>query len=136
MELQEIRQADKKVLRSFGFVMAGAFAVIAILLFWKQRAAAPWMAGGVALFGGLGLIAPVILKPIYIVWMTFAHYLSFVMTYVILTVFFYIVLTPVGLLMRVFGKDLLAKKFPGGKETYWVPSESYPDDIERYSKPY
>jgi hypothetical protein len=136
MELKEIRKAGKKTLRSFGFVMAGAFTVIAILLFWKQRAAAPWMAGGAALFGGLGLLAPIILKPIYIVWMTFAHYLSFVMTYVILTLFYYIILTPVGLLMRLFGKDLLAKKFPGGKDSYWVPAQSYPDDTERYSKPY
>ena len=136
MDLKEIKKADKKALRNFGFVMAGAFGIIAALLFWKQRAAAPWMAGGFALFGGLGLIAPIVLKPIYIVWMTFAHYLSFVMTYVILTLFYYIILTPVGLLMRLFGKDLLAKRFPGGKDTYWVPAQVYPDEIERYSKPY
>ena len=136
MELKEIRKADRKALRSFGLVMAGAFAVIALVLFWKQRAAAPWMTGGAVLFGGLGLMLPVVLKPIYIVWMTLAHYMSFVMTYVILTLFFYLILTPVGLVMRLFGKDLLATRFPGKPETYWIPAQVYPDDIDRYSKPY
>jgi len=136
MDLKEIRHADRKALRSFGFVMAGALAVIALVLLWKQRAGAPWLAGGAVIFGGLGLMLPMALKPVYIVWMTFAHYLSFVMTYVILTLFFYLILSPVGLIMRLFGKDILATRFPGKTETYWIPAQVYSDDTERYSKPY
>ncbi len=136
MEPNEIRQANTAILRKFGLVMAIPLAIIGAVLLWKENGAAMYLFILAGLFAVSGLLLPHLLKPVYIVWMTFAFYMGMVMTYVLLTLFFFVALTPVSLAMRLLGKDLLKQKFPGNDETYWVPADEYPDDIERYSKPY
>ncbi|MEW5795018.1 MAG: SxtJ family membrane protein [Candidatus Zixiibacteriota bacterium] len=133
---RDFLQADTKTLRRFGLVMAVPLLIIAAILYWKGYASTPWWAGVAGLFGLLGLALPIVLKPVYIVWMTFAYYLSFVMTFVILTLFFFLVMTPAGLIMRLFGKDPMDRRFPGVRDSYWVSSQTYENTIERYSKPY
>ena len=62
------------------------------------------------MFIGLGLVVPVMLKPLYFVWMTFAAILGWVMTRVILSIVFYLIITPIGLVTRIIGEDFLALK--------------------------
>jgi hypothetical protein len=66
-----------------------------------------------------------VLKPAHTVWMGLALVLGFVMTRVILTLMYYLVFTPVGLLMRALGRDPMQRKL--GAESYWIVKE-YPDD--------
>jgi hypothetical protein len=132
----EFRQAGSAKLRSFGLIMAIPLIIVAALLFWKSRAAAPYWAGAAALMALLGLVLPRVLKPLYVVWMTFAYYLSFVMTYIILTLFYFVAVTPAGLIMRLFGKDPMNRRFPGKEASYWVPAQVHENTVERYSKPY
>jgi hypothetical protein len=58
-----------------------------------------------------------------------------VITYVVLCVAFYLVITPIGLLLRVMGKDLLEKKVPSDQESYWVAVEA-DGPATRPEKPY
>jgi hypothetical protein len=132
----EFRQAGSAKLRSFGLIMAIPLIIVAALLFWKSRAAAPYWAGAAALMALLGLVLPRVLKPLYVVWMTFAYYLSFVMTYIILTLFYFVAVTPAGLIMRLFGKDPMNRRFPGKEASYWVQAQVHENTVERYSKPY
>lgn len=136
MELKKLFKTDSRTLRNYGLTMAVPLLIIAAVLFWKDRPAAPYFLVLSGLFGLLGLAVPRILKPVYIAWMTFAYYLSYVMTYVILTLFFYIIMTPTALVIRLLGKDLLSRKFPDTRESCWKAAQTYDDDIERYSKPY
>ncbi len=136
MELRNLAKADRTTLRKYGLTMAVPLLFIAAILFWKGKPSAPYFLALSVLSAVLGLTLPRALKQVYIAWMAFAYYLSFVMTYVILTVFFYLIMTPVGLVMRAAGKDLLSRKFPDGRESFWIPAHKYDDDIERYSKPY
>jgi len=133
---KDFRQADAETLRRFGLIMAVPLILIAAILYWKSRNAAIYWAGAAVLFAALGLLVPRVLKAVYIAWMTFAYYLSIVMTFVVLTLFFFGFMTPAGLLMRLFGKDPMARRFPGDKDSYWVSSQTYENSIERYSKPY
>jgi len=133
---KNITHADKKALRNFGLIIAVPLAVIAVILFWKGNGAGYYWSGAAVVLALLGLLAPVILKPLYVIWMTFAFVLSIVMTYVLLTLFFFLVMTPVSLVMKLLGKDLLNRKFPGNQTTYWVDAQVYDKTIERYSKPY
>ena len=66
-----------------------------------------------------GLVIPIILKPIFFLWMVFASILGFIMTRVILSLLFFIILTPIGLILRLFGKQLLVLKWDESKSTYW-----------------
>jgi hypothetical protein len=131
---EQLRKTIRE-LRRFGFVMTIPLLVIGILLVWRGRASAPYFIGLAVLFLLAALVFPSGLRPVERAWMALARVLSIVMTYVILTLTFYLIITPVGLILRVFGKDLLQKKFESVKTSYWIPVE--PDGpCSRHDKPY
>ena len=122
MLLAEIKsiKGTKPELRKFGLTIGIFLLVIAGFLFWKQRPSFPYFAyigGGFAL---LGLAAPIILKPIYKVWMSFAVVMGFVMTRVILTVLYFGMFTPIALLTKLLSKDLLDQRLDKNAASYWV----------------
>ena len=115
---------SKKELRSFGLVMTTAFGIIAGLLYWKGGETAAYLfAGLAALFLLPALLFPAVLRIPEKLWMKLAYYLSIVSSTILLGITFYLVLTPIGLVMRMFGKDLLALKRKDMGESYWVPVE-------------
>ncbi|HCV43896.1 MAG TPA: hypothetical protein DGH68_10470 [Bacteroidetes bacterium] len=89
---------------------------------WQQgleSSAWKWFIGvGAGLFG-LSHIAYPVMKPIHFAWMRFSQVLAWISTRVILSIFFYLVITPMGLLMRLLGKDLLDKKIDRSAKSYW-----------------
>lgn len=111
-----------RALRRYGFVMAGAFGVISAFLWWKSSAATLYVFGIASFFAILAVVAPKLLGPVEKVWMAFAEKLSIVMTTLILTIAYYLVITPIGLLLRIMGKDLLNIK-KSQKPTFWQPVE-------------
>jgi hypothetical protein len=114
----------QRELRKFGLVMAAALAVVAALLLWRHRPAWPYLAGAAVVLGVLGLAAPGLLRPFEKAWMTFAGWLSVVMTYVVLTLAYVLVVTPLGLLRRLGGRDPLRLKLDRKAPSYWVPVET------------
>lgn len=137
--LQEWHELDtgRKALRSFGFVVGGVFVGIALFMLWRKA----WLPGtAVYLLGGvggmlslLGGIAPMLLRPVYRVWMLLAVVLGFVMTRVLLTLVFVLAILPIGLLRRLAGADDMRRR-PAA--TYWLPYLSAPPSKERLEKYY
>lgn len=121
-------QTDRKVLRSFGFVMAGASFVIGAWIHWKNNFEASTTVDVLAIvFAGfllLALVAPKLLAPLEWVWMKLAHVLGFIMTRVLLTLVFFLAVTPIGLIFKGLRKDLLGKRFHAKAESYWIEPES------------
>ena len=68
------------------------------------------------------------------VWMKFAEVLSWVMTRVLLSIFFFLVLTPTGLVMRLFGRAPLDLAWKDGRPTYWIDKPETEHTVERYEK--
>ncbi len=83
-----------------------------------------------------GYLLPAILRPLYVPWMLLAAVLGWVMTRVLLTLTFYVMITPIGLLRRIFGHDSLNRKFPGEQESYWEPWEEPEGGHTRHYKPF
>ena len=81
-----------------------------------------------------GLFLTSILRPIYVVWMKFAYILVWINMRVILGLFFYVVLTPVGLVFRLLGKDLIDQKIDRAAPTYWKRREPQRLDASRYER--
>ena len=114
-------KTDKKTLRKFGITMAIAFmAIAALLLIIKHRNIFPKAAIISAIFLFPALIAPRILKPIYIIWMKLAFVLSWVNTRLILCTIFYLVFTPVSIFLKLLRKDLLDRKIDRQRQSYWI----------------
>lgn len=84
----------------------------------------------------LGLTVPMLLKPVYRVWMALAVVLGFIMTRVILTIVYYLIITPIGLLMRVFGKDPMQRRLDPDAPSYWIKKTYTDASKERLEKYY
>ena len=114
---------DKKTLRKFGIMMGVAFLVISLLLILRHKYNGFITIIFSAIFFIFGFLFPGFLKPIYIIWMRFAFILSWINTRLILIIMFYLVFTPVGLVMKLFGVDLLDRKIEKEKGSYWIKKE-------------
>ena len=122
IDLHADRPKTERELRKFGIVMAGAFAVVALILWVKSISYFP-LAGAIsALFLLLGIGLPMTLRPVEYVWMKIAMLIGAVMTRVILSAVFLLAVTPIGIVMRLVGKDPLRLKHTA-KESYWIDAD-------------
>jgi len=117
-EIKNIKSA-KNDIRKFGVTIGLFLMILAGYLFWRGRDAFEIvLVSGIALCV-LGLAIPTVLKPIYWIWMILAVILGWIMTRVILSLLFYIMITPIGLLSRLSGNRFLDLKWDKSKDTYW-----------------
>ena len=121
-------------LRKFGLTFAAVCTVIAGIMAYKQNPRWPIAGGGTLLFLAAGLLVPTALRWFYVAWMKFAFILGWINTRILLGVFFYIILTPGSLLLRLFGKDLLEEKLDRSAPSYWKKREPVPFDAARYER--
>lgn len=114
--------------RSFGVTVGAVLCGIALLLAWRGRVGRAELLGaiGVVLFT-LGRLAPSLLKYPSDAWWTLAAVLGWINARVLLSLLFFLVLTPVGLVWRLTGKDPLARN-----RASWRGWSNYP---ERYRNP-
>jgi hypothetical protein len=131
--IEKIETTTKK-LRNFGVLFAVVGGLASAWGAWHGSAAWAWWLGGGVLFLLAGIAAPGILKPVYLAWMTFAFLLGWINTRVILGLFFYCVMTPVGLVLRLTGKDLLEEKLDRTARSYWRKRERRPVEPGRYER--
>ena len=119
-------------LRKFGLVVGAAFFVLGGILRWRGsgNAALVLWAIGAALVG-LGLLLPALLGPVYRAWMGLAILLSRVTTPIIMGVLYFLVMTPMGWLLRGFGHRPLEHGRKGREIWITRPAESRRGDMER-----
>jgi len=130
-----IPELDRKGLREFGLVTGGVVAGLFGLFFpWLLERSWPlWPWIVFAVLGTWGLVAPMSLQPVYRTWMRFGLMLSKVMTPLIMGIVFFLVITPFAIVLKLFGKDPMARKFDDS-DSYRVPTEKAPP--ENLEKPY
>tara|TARA_B100001250_G_scaffold411494_1_gene440282 strand:+ start:3377 stop:3790 length:414 start_codon:yes stop_codon:yes gene_type:complete len=132
-EIKKIK-TSKKDIRNFGITIGIVLLVIAGLLFYKEKDSFQifiYLSGS---FFGLGIIFPVLLRPIYISWMIFSIVLGWFMTKLILSLIFYLVITPIGLILKIIGKDLLELKKQEVNESFWNLRNSEFQQNQNYEK--
>ena len=109
--------------REFGLVFCGFFTLLAVLAWWRASLLLPYWLAASAVFACAALAAPRILHPLNVLWFRFGLLLHAVINPLVLGVMFYLVITPVGLLMRIFGARPLHLKFDRDAESYWIPRD-------------
>lgn len=132
-EIKQKKPGKKE--RDFGILMAVVLTAIALLFYWRGKSAPlPYLLAIAGFFFAAAVIYPLILNPIYRVWMAFSAVIGWVNTRILMLVFFFVVITPIALLMRLFGRDVLKLKFSRKKNTYWVKKKRkrvLPEQYER-----
>jgi hypothetical protein len=134
--IEEIRniKSSKRDVRKFAIIVGLLLLLMSGFLLWKEKTSFQLILiiGIILLAGGVAL--PTIFKPIYWVWMVFAAILSWVMTRVILSVVFFLALTPTGLISRMCGKQFLELKWDNSEDTYWDYRSADKNNLESYEK--
>ena len=132
-EIKKIKN-EKSDFRKFGITIGLFLVVIAGFLFWRGKE--PFeilLVSGLALCL-LGLTIPILLKPVYWIWMILAVILGWIMTRVILRLLFYIVITPIGILSRLSGSRFLDLKWDKSKDSYWNARPTKQRNSEEYER--
>lgn len=116
---------DKNELRNFGFAVGSIFIILFGLLLPFLRSNSfpvwPWIIAVILFMGAF--IAPIVLKPIYAVWMKVGHILGCINTTILLSIIFILLITPIGLLIRFFGRDPMQRKFETNLKSYRIKSK-------------
>lgn len=133
-DAHSIPELDRKGLRDFGLLSGAIVAVLfGLLLPWLMERAYPmwpWIAS--AVLAGWSLAAAATLRPVYRVWMRFGLVMSKILIPVLMSLVFFLVVTPLGILRRVFAGDSLSKRRDPSLSSYRSASEKRnADDMKR-----
>jgi hypothetical protein len=118
-ELKQLKTGPKD-LRKFGVAVGTVFSLLSLWFWWRHTAFWRWFLVPAVPLLLLGLAYPKSLRQVYLGWMAGALVLGFVVSNVLLIIFFYLVVTPTGLLARIFGKDFLSLKPDPSAQSYWL----------------
>ena len=106
--------------RSFGFVFAAVFLIVALYPLLHAAGIRIWAVVISGLFLLLAALVPQVLAPANRLWTKFGLLLHNIVSPLALGILFFLVVTPTGLLMRLFGKDPLRLRFDPAADSYWI----------------
>ena len=132
---EEYRRLDQsnRALRRFGLMVGAVFLLLGAILVWRHRGAGwPLFSVGAILMIA-GALFPLALKWVHGPWMIMALALGWIVNGVLLTIVFFLVVTPVGLLQRIFGKRAIEVAFPTNLSSYWQ-ARTPVSDVKEYEK--
>lgn len=136
MIIEEIRsiKSTKKDLRTFGLTVGGVlFAAGVVLLYFDKGSSSFFLIAGGALLAS-GLVMPGVLLPVQKAWMTFGVVMGWVMTRVVLSLLFFLVMTPIALVSRLSGKRFLDVEIDRGRASYWNRRKPGPAERKSYER--
>jgi len=121
-DLKKIK-SGKKEIREFAFLVGGILVVLGGWSLWREKPFYLWLLGiGGALILA-GWIIPKMLKPVHKLWMGLSICLGFIVSRIILTVLFYLILSPIAVMGRLFGKKFINTEFRTQEASYWIPKK-------------
>ena len=117
----------------FGAILVLLFGLLLPFLVGYSFPLWPWMVA--LIFAAVGLLVPIALTPFYRAWMRFGLIAAFINTRIIMFVLYYALFVPTGLVMKLFGRDALARTTSGKTaDSYRVASAVRPND--HFERPY
>ena len=117
--------------RNFGLVFFIVFLIVSIWPLTYDEPVRIWSAIISSVFLILGLMNSKLLTPLNKLWFKFGMILGAIVSPVVMGVVFFLVVTPIGLIMKIMGKDLLNKKYDKKKRTYWIKRDTLIGTMKR-----
>lgn len=127
---------DSKDIRKFGTIALIFFGCLAALGFFTGKILPVVLFGFFAALGISFIVAPVRLAPVYKMWLKIGHFIGTVVTTLILTLLYFLLMTPAAILKRFFGGRPLPMKPDKTKPSYWVARDEPAQPRERFFKRY
>lgn len=138
LEVVSFGKTVRRHVRDFGLLFCLIGCGVGGWKFYKEASIMQpslWIAGGL-IFGSLGMYAPRVLLPIWRGWMKLAHYLSIVMTWVLLSATWCIGFVPMAMVLKCCGIKRMNLTFKDGTSSYWETRDSKYDDFQRMKLQY
>ena len=134
-EIKDIK-STKKELREFGLTIGIILVILGSVVLWRGKEIYPYLLGIGALFIILGFTLSQVLKPLQKIWMSFSIIMGFFVSRIILFILFFAVLTPIGLITRLLGKDILDQGIDRTRQSYWHDRTSEIENKKSYENQY
>jgi hypothetical protein len=109
--------------RSFGIVFFFVFLIISLWPLKNENPLRIWSVCIAIIFLILGSINSNLLTPLNTLWFKFGKLLGSIVAPIVMGIVFFIVVTPIGFIMRIFGKDLLNNRYNKKSKSYWINKE-------------
>jgi hypothetical protein len=114
----------RRELKQFALLWLGFFFLVGVYcLAVADSAAAAAVLWAVAAAGIAGYLRPGLLRPVYLLWMALAYPIGWTVSHVLLLAVYYLVVSPIGWIMRLVGYDPLDRRFDQSVESYWTPHD-------------
>ena len=110
-------------LRKFGLLVGGVFILLACWFWLRHKPFSLYLFLPAVPLLGLGLVWPRSLKWVYLGWMALAFVVGHLVSTLLLTLFFFFVVTPLGWLARCLGQDFLSREWDRQAPSYWLPRD-------------
>ncbi len=126
-ELKSIN-SSKGELKKFGYVIAVACCIPGSYFLWRENGIYVYFFIAAAALIGSAVLYPKLLLPLHKVWMGIAMIIGMIMSFIILILLFHLVITPIGLISRLMGKDFLDMKINKDTSSYWNKRKNTKDN--------
>ena len=124
----------RKQLNQFGFIWLGFLTLFGVIAFFKldapTLAKVLWVVAVVVPV--IGWLVPAFMRLVFVGMSYLAWPIGFVVSHVVLALVYYLVFTPIGLVMRLFGYDPMRRRFDPEAATYWIARDEKASDAKRY----
>ena len=129
-------KSTKKELREFGLTIGIILVILGSIALWRNKDIYPYFLGIGTTFIVLGLTFYKILLPLQKIWMGLSLVIGFFVSRIILSILYFLVITPIGLAMRLFKKDIIDQKINRNADSYWHKRNDQPKDKMSYENQY
>ena len=116
--------------KSLGILFFFVFIIISLWPLFNEENVRIWSVVIAIIFLTLALIKPDILNPLTKLWINFGELIGKFISPIVIGLIYFVILTPIGLLMRIFNKDLLNLKF-SKKNSYWIKRETKLNSMDK-----
>lgn len=125
-----VKEVKRKDLVIFGLIWALIFSVIGLYPLMNGENIRSWSISIAVVFIILSIAKPTIMVGFYRVWIKIGEFIGGIISKVIMFILYFGIFTPVALMLRLLGKDLLSKRLDKNSETYWITRETQPQSMK------
>ena len=116
--------------KSFGYLFFGIFLALAVWVYIKNQNLNYWLIGTSAVFFVLTVIKSKLLDVLNDLWIKFGELLGKIVAPIVMSIVFFLIVTPIGLVLKIVKKDLLNMRFNDSK-TYWANKVKKIDSMDK-----
>ena len=116
--------------KSFGYLFFGIFLALAVWVYVKNQNLNYWLIGTSTVFLVLTLIKSKLLDVLNDLWIKFGELLGKIVAPIIMSIVFFLIVTPIGLVLKIVKKDLLKLKFNNDK-SYWIEKNKTIESMDK-----